>query len=62
MQSTQCISCKHFISGNYCKAFLPQRIPVTIQQGWVMHIRPIEGDHGFQYEWVEYEAQKTDKT
>ena len=50
MQSRQCISCKHFLAGSFCRAFYPDPIPEKIQQGWISHNRPIPGDNGFRYE------------
>ena len=50
MQSTQCVSCKHFITDQFCRAFLPEPIPELIFQGWVIHNHEIEGDQGLRYE------------
>jgi len=54
MQSNQCISCKHFMGGSFCKAFLPEPIPEKIQQGWTPHDKAIKGDNGLQYEISEH--------
>lgn len=61
MQSNQCISCKHFIGGTFCKAFLPKPIPGKIQQGWIVHNKAIEGDNGIVYERSEHYQSIDDK-
>ncbi len=58
MQSKQCISCKHFLGGTFCKAFQP--IPEDIQLGRVAHNKPIKGDNGYQYEISEHYKTEDD--
>ncbi|PHS20243.1 MAG: hypothetical protein COA86_02825 [Kangiella sp.] len=57
MQSTQCISCKHYIGGGFCEAFGADPIPKEISIGWFIHKKPYKGDNGFRYERSEeYQA------
>ena len=53
-----CMHGKHFKTmGNMkpvCSAF-PQGIPETVWIGTLLHTKPINGDHGFQYEKTEIE-------
>ena len=50
-----CFSCVHYtgdnatIAGSNCKAF-PDQIPNAILLGYVIHDKPIDGDHGIQFE------------
>jgi len=50
-----CFSCAHYtgdnatIAGSNCKAF-PKQIPNAILLGYVIHDKPIDGDHGIQFE------------
>lgn len=60
-------NCKHLIGVkqsdntemtevNVCKAF-PDGIPFDIQDGENLHLEPVEGDHGIQYEEGEPEGE-----
>jgi hypothetical protein len=54
-----CLWCKHFdfaYGGMRCKAF-PERIPEDVIEGIVEHREPTEGDHGYQFERIEDEAE-----
>jgi len=48
MQEYQCVLCKHYILDLKCHAF-PGGIPKDILEG-KSHEKPIEGDHGIQFE------------
>lgn len=54
VQFSKCYVCQHFIAGgelgNFkCKAY-PEGIPAEIVLGKTNHDRPLEGDHGYQYQ------------
>lgn len=44
-----CWKCKHWKDGGTCAAF-PEGVPQAIVNGWTPHNKPIEGDHGIQFE------------
>lgn len=50
-----CLECKHWQGGIqplYCAAF-PAGVPDEIRSGIKRHFKPIEGDHGLQFEPVD---------
>lgn len=49
MQSTQCMTCKHYQGLGKCEAF-PESIPRKILDGRFDHRNPHKGDNGIQYE------------
>ena len=59
-QAPLCMTCKHFNFenkvNNVCTAF-PDGIPVNILITELDHRKPVNGDHGIQYESVD--IQKT---
>ena len=48
-QMTLCIVCRHYNKGHTCKAY-PDKIPLPIWDGDVLHTKPYKGDHGIQFE------------
>ena len=44
-----CNECKHRMGGGKCKAF-PEGIPNEIFNSFIDHRKPVEGDHGIQFE------------
>lgn len=46
-----CHTCKHVRKRGKCAAF-PDGIPVNILVGNVLHVVPLPGDHGIQFEGV----------
>ena len=46
-----CHTCKHRTSAFRCRAF-PDGIPVEVQVGRLLHVVPLPGDHGIQFEGV----------
>ena len=49
-KGTSCLVCKHFdIETGYCNAFRG-KIPIGIMFGDVGHFKPVDGDHGLQFE------------
>ena len=44
-----CPYCKHYTENQTCKAF-PDGIADDIFMGFVQHDRPVDGDHGIQFE------------
>jgi len=53
-RSTQCSSCKWQTGVARCMAF--ERIPQDILNGSVSHRDPVEGDGGYQWAPIEYDA------
>lgn len=49
-QSTQCLSCKHYWSPNFCDAFEDGDLPDAIFTDEIVHDHPVPGDHGIQWE------------
>ena len=47
-EGPDCLRCVHYLKENTCKAF-PKGIPEEINFG-KNHIKPYEGDNGFQFE------------
>jgi len=52
IKETICYMCKHLISYPVCEAFL-DGIPQEVRDGINDHKKPIEGDHGIQFEPLE---------
>ena len=53
---SKCVDCKHFTGTrehpHVCKAF-PDGIPDDVYWGKVSHDKPVDGDHGIQFELIE---------
>jgi len=50
-EAYNCVYCKHYNDDidDTCKAF-PNSIPIEIIDGDIRHDKPIDGDHGIQFE------------
>lgn len=49
IRETLCFMCKHLYSYPTCEAF-PNGIPQEVRDGLNDHKKPIDGDHGIQFE------------
>lgn len=52
MQSTQCLTCRHYATGMTCAAY-QEKIPELIATGEHDHRQPFDGDGGLRYERAE---------
>jgi hypothetical protein len=56
--NSQCFRCKHYNEANTadlypnCKAY-PERIPIDVFDNKVLHTKPLDGDHGIQFEPID---------
>ena len=58
--ASQCMFCKHFQPDWTCAAF-PKGIPETVVMNEADHRKPIDGDHGVQFEPIKGQKHPLDR-